>query len=177
MEMKHNAGDLAQMQSMSLSAKINMSKRRIMEWYDAFNGNVYVSFSGGKDSTVLLHLVRSIIPDVPGVFVNTGLEYPEIREFVKKQENITIIRPKMNFKQVILKYGYPVATKEYARKIQYARKGSQWVQKFVDGSAVDSKGRPSRYKVPEKWLKLLNAPFQVSESCCNIMKKKSNAHI
>lgn len=171
MEMKHNAGDLAQMQSMSLPAKILMSKRRIMEWYDAFNGNVYVSFSGGKDSTVLLHLVRSVIPDVPGVFVNTGLEYPEIREFVKKQENITVIRPKMNFKPVILKYGYPVATKELARKIQYARKGSQWAQKFVDGSAVDSEGKPSRYKVPEKWLKLLDAPFQVSASCCDIMKK------
>ncbi len=142
-----------------------------MEWYDAFNGNVYVSFSGGKDSTVLLHLVRSVMPDVPAVFVNTGLEYPEIREFVKKQENVAIIRPKMNFKQVILKYGYPVATKEVARKIQYARKGSQWAQKFVDGSAVDSEGRPSRYRVPEKWLKLLNAPFQVSASCCDIMKK------
>lgn len=80
---KHNAGDLAQMQSLPLEIKIQMTKRRIREWYEAWDGNVYVSFSGGKDSTVLKHIVDSIYKDVPAVFVNTGLEYPEIQRFVK----------------------------------------------------------------------------------------------
>lgn len=172
MELKHQSYDLKQMQSLPLEAKIRMSMVRIKSWYEYWNGEVYVSFSGGKDSTVLLHLVRSMFPDVEAVFCDTGLEYPEIREFVKKQENVTIIRPAMNFKQVILKYGYPLPTKELARKIQYAKAGSEWAKKYVDGSAVDSEGRPSRYRVPDKWLKLLNAPFDVSAYCCDVMKKQ-----
>lgn len=171
MELKHQAYELKQMQSLPLEAKITMSKQRIRQWFDAWDGEVYVSFSGGKDSTVLLHLVRSMYPEVEGVFVDTGLEYPEIRQFVKKQDNIRIIRPKMNFKEVITTYGYPVSTKELARKIYYARQGAPWAQKFVDGTAVDSEGRPSRYRVTERWLNLLDAPFQVSAYCCDVMKK------
>lgn len=171
--MKHSGNDLAQMQALPLDAKIRMTEQRIQQWYEHFDGNVYVSFSGGKDSTVLLHIVRNLYPDVPGVFSDTGLEYPEIREFVKQQDNITIVRPEMNFKQVILEYGYPVATKEIARKVQYAKKGSEWAKKFVDVSAVDGEGRPSRYRVPQKWLKLMDAPFDVSAYCCDVMKKRT----
>ena len=170
-ELKHQAYELKQMQSLPLEAKITMSKQRIRQWFDAFDGEVYVSFSGGKDSTVLLHLVRSLFPEVEGVYCDTGLEYPEVREFVKKQENVRIIRPKMHFKQVIMTYGYPVSTKELARKIYYARHGSEWAKKFVDGTAVDSEGRPSRYRVTERWLNLLEAPFEVSAYCCDVMKK------
>lgn len=66
---------LKQRQSLPLNLKIEMSKRRIREFYEHFDGKVFVSFSGGKDSTVLLHLVRSEFPDVEAVFVDTGLEY------------------------------------------------------------------------------------------------------
>lgn len=40
------------------------------------------------------------------MFVDTGLEYPELREFVKSVENVTWVRPEMNFKTVIQTYGY-----------------------------------------------------------------------
>ena len=170
---KHSASDLVQMQALPLDAKIRMTKNRIQQWYEAFEGNVYVAFSGGKDSTVLLHIARSIYPDIEAMFVDTGLEYPEIREFVKSIDNVTIVRPEMNFRQVILKYGYPVVSKEIARKVQYAKKGSKWAMKYVDGSAVDSEGRPSRYRVSEKWLKLMDAPFEVSAYCCDVMKKRT----
>ena len=167
----HQEWELRQMQQLPLDAKIEMSKQRIKEWYEAFDGRCYVSFSGGKDSTALLHLVRSVYPDVPAVFVDTGLEYPEIREFVKKQSNVTWIRPKMNFRQVVLKYGYPITTKETARKIKYARKGREWALKYVDGTAADKNRKPSRFRVANRWLKLIDAPFLVSSDCCDVMKK------
>lgn len=77
---KHTASDLKQMQALPLEAKVRMTKTRIRDWYEYWNGLVYVSFSGGKDSTVLKHLVDSMYSDVPTVFVNTGLEYPEIQK-------------------------------------------------------------------------------------------------
>lgn len=78
------------MQSWSLQRKIQVTQTRIIEWYQKNNGKVYVSFSGGKDSTVLLDLARRIYPDIPAVFIDTGLEYPELRDFVKTIPNVTL---------------------------------------------------------------------------------------
>lgn len=111
---------LRQYQALPLGAKVSMSYARIREWYDHFNGDVCVSFSGGKDSTVLAHLVRHYYPQVPLVFCNTGLEYPEIQAFARKMGAI-FIRPKMSFSEVISTYGYPVISKEVAECINYAR--------------------------------------------------------
>lgn len=158
---------LAQRQSLPLEAKIILSQQRIKDWYNYYNGQVYVSFSGGKDSTVLLHLVRSLYPNVPAVFVDTGLEYPEIREFVKTVDNVVWLKPKMTFRQVIQKYGYPVASKETAQKIDEIRstKSDTLRRKRMYG---DDKGNG---KVSEKWKMLIDAPFKVSNKCCNVMKK------
>ena len=76
--MSHTAEDLRALQAKTLEEKIQISTARIIEWYEHWNGQVYVSFSGGKDSTVLLDLVRRVYPDVPAVFSDTGLEFPEI---------------------------------------------------------------------------------------------------
>lgn len=113
MEPKHTMSDLYQMQALPLSAKIKMTNYRIRQWVDEYGTDgVYVSFSGGKDSTVLLDLVRKNYPDVPAVFCDTGLEYPEVRNFVKTYDNVVWLKPKMTFKQVIEKYGYPFISKE-----------------------------------------------------------------
>ncbi len=112
---------LTMRQANPLDAKIGMSKRRIREWYQHFDGNVYVAFSGGKDSTVLLDLVRSIYPEVPAVFCDTGLEFPEIRDFVKMVENVVWLKPKLHFKDVLNRYGYPVISKRIAQAIHEVR--------------------------------------------------------
>lgn len=115
--------ELRQMQSLPLQAKIRMTILRIRAWVDEYGENgVYVSFSGGKDSTVLLDIVRKNFPNVRAVFFDTGLEYPEIREFVKGYDNVDWIRPKMNFHEVITKYGYPFISKEVSECVYGARK-------------------------------------------------------
>ena len=136
-----------------------------------YDGQVYVSFSGGKDSTVLLHMVREMYPDVEAVFTNTGLEYPEIQKFVKTFDNVTILRPEMRFDEVIKKYGYPMISKEVSHKISGARKGANWAKKFVYGTAVSSDGKKSRYCV-DKYEPLVRTDFNVSNKCCDVMKKK-----
>ena len=115
--------DLQMLQAMPLNLKISMTKTRIREWVRYYGEEgVYVSFSGGKDSTVLLRLVREEYPDVPAVFVDTGLEFPEIREFVKTFDNVIWLKPDMNFRKVIEKYGYPFISKEVAECVYGARK-------------------------------------------------------
>lgn len=118
----HDAKRLEELRALPLERKIQISQTRIIEWYKHYNGNVVVSFSGGKDSTVLLHLVRRIFPDVKAVFSNTGLEYPEIQKHVMSIENVDIVRPTMRFDEVISTYGYPLIGKEVAEAIFYARR-------------------------------------------------------
>lgn len=118
----HDAKRLAELTALPLDRKIQISQTRIIEWYTHYKGNVCVAFSGGKDSTVLLHLVRSMFPDVKAVFSNTGLEYPEIRQFATSFPNVDVISPSMRFDQVVSTYGYPIIGKEVAEAIHYARK-------------------------------------------------------
>lgn len=90
----HDTQRLKELQALPLERKVLITQSRILEWYNYWNGQVYVSFSGGKDSTVLLHIVRNLFPDVEAVFVDTGLEYPELRAFVKTFDNVTCLKPK-----------------------------------------------------------------------------------
>ena len=166
---------LKQKQSLRLEEKILMSQNRIRDWYEYWEGNVYISFSGGKDSTVLLHLVREIYPEVPAVFVDTGLEYPEIREFVKGFDNVVWLEPKKPFPDIIKKYGYPVVSKKVARMIrdlQNPTDNNKTVRNLYM-TGITSKGHKSNsFKLPEKWKFLIDAPFMISEKCCDYMKKE-----
>ena len=180
MKNKHTAEDLKQMQALPLEAKIQATKRRIREWYEYWDGQVYVSFSGGKDSTVLKHIVDSMYSDVPAVFVNTGLEYPEIQKFVREvkdgkyqcfNSDVEIIRPEMRFDEVLKNYGYPVVSKETAERIYYAKQGKTWAINCMNGLNPD--GTESEFKKRMlKWRFLIDAPFSVSHKCCNVMKKQ-----
>ena len=118
----HDAQRLAELQALPLERKIQITQARILEWNKHYNGKIVVSFSGGKDSTVLLELVRRVAPDTRAVFSNTGLEYAEIQRFVKSFDNVDIVTPKMRFDQVISTYGYPLISKEVAEAIYYARR-------------------------------------------------------
>jgi len=164
-----NPGDLLkERQGYTLKGKIHLSIQRIKEWYKYWDGQVYVSFSGGKDSTVLLHLVRSLYPEVPAVFVDTGLEYPEIKEFIKLTKNVSSVRPKLSYKQVIEKYGYPVVSKENSQKISEVRTTKS--EKLLYKRLYGANNKYKSGKIPNKWQYLINAPFDISHKCCHYLK-------
>ncbi len=166
----HTNEELKQLLQMPLADKITMSKVRIAEFYEHYDGNVVVSFSGGKDSTVLLHLVRSLFPNVKGVFCDTGLEFPEVKDHVKSMENIDTIHPQLSFRQVLEQYGWVYPSKETAEKIYYAKKGRPWAQCHMAGKEKD--GTPSKFKIRYKrWQFLVDSPFKISNKCCDVMKK------
>lgn len=159
------------MQAMSLADKIKRTQYLIKEWYEHFNGNVAVSFSGGKDSTVLLTIARGIYPTIPAVYFDTGLEYPEIRNHVKTFDNVVWLRPKKNFKQIILDYGYPIVSKEVSQKVYEIRNSTENIRRLrLKGIKPD--GSISKASMlPKKWHYLIDAPFQMSARCCYHMKK------
>lgn len=142
---KHSIDELHQWQALPLSVKIRMTEFRIKQWYEAYDGDIYVSFSGGKDSTVLADIVhnRLGLTDVPLVFVDTGLEYPEIREFVKGfGDKATWLKPKMSFKQVCDTYGYPFISKEVSEAVYGARR---YLKRLSEQSPDSQKEPPYGY--------------------------------
>lgn len=172
----HSISDLRQKQSLPLQAKILMTQRRIREWVDYWHDDVYVAFSGGKDSTVLKHIVDSMYDSIPAVFVNTGLEYPEIQKFVREVKagkydcfnaDVEILRPDMRFDEVVRKYGYPVVSKRVAGYVDTARRIPDSMRaKWIRGE------EKTKFVTAGKWAFLIDAPFPVSAKCCEVMKHK-----
>lgn len=156
-----------------------------------FDGQVYISFSDGKDSTVLADLYARLCKEYGWtlylLFVNTGLEYPEIQKFVKEYAEwlrntyeievvLDIVRPEMRFDEVIKKYGYPAVSKEVAQCVEQAKRNAKTGKytyriKRLNNELLDKEGKPSRYNIPQ-WRFLLDADFDISHQCCNVMKKK-----
>lgn len=152
---------------MPYEEKVKRTKELILEWYLQYKGKVYVSFSGGKDSTVLLHIARSIkgCENILAMFIDTGLEYPEVRTFVKQKENVYWVKPKLTFKQVINKYGWPIISKEQAKYIRDAKHGSEHIK--------DIRLNNKNFSVSKKWRYLIDADFEISDRCCYVMKKST----
>ena len=170
--MKHTAEDLKLMQALPLEMKVKLTKDRIRSWVNEYGeSGCYISYSGGKDSTVLMHLVKQDYPDVPVVFCDTGLEYPEVRAMAIKNADV-VLKPKMKFREVIEKYGYPIVSKEVSQSVYNARHkpyGAHYKKLF--GELRDRNGEKSLF-CQEKWSYLYNAPFCIGDRCCLVMKKK-----
>lgn len=164
--------ELKMLQAYPLSLKIEKTKLRIREWVDHYGEeNIYVSFSGGKDSTVLLDIVRSMYPDMQAVFSNTGLEFPEIVQFVKTFDNVKIVRPDISFKRVIQGKGYPIISKSVANCVRLAKKNIEDGKDTLRVRQIRGLEKGSKFN-KGKWEFLLDAPFNISEQCCDELKKK-----
>ena len=180
--------------ALDLDDKAITTLEKLDEWYTAWDGQCYVSFSGGKDSTVLAYLAARYLSSFRNpkwplnlVFVNTGLEYPEIqhfvndyaawlrREFPRIEINLARRRPKMNIRQVVTKYGYSIVSKEVADCVWQTRENPTGTRATrLRGELLDRDGNKSPYNC-DKWEYLLYSPFLISAECCRIMKK-STAH-
>ena len=122
---KHTMADLIQMQSLPLDIKIRMTINRIKGWIDEYGEEgVYISFSGGKDSTVLMDIVRNEmdLKNIPAVFVDVPTQYPELRDFAKTWNDVEILRPKISFMEVCEKYGFPLISKEVSGAVAESKK-------------------------------------------------------
>ena len=182
MKNAHTKEELRQRQALPLEAKVMMTENRIHEWQlssELGYKTGVVSFSGGKDSTVLLHIARKLYPDIPAVFSNTGLEYPEIQSFVKKHDNVKIVRPKMQFSEVISTYGYPLISKEVASAVYYARRieVTKSVAPFRRNrlsnkeNNCDKEDAQSVYNMSRYLPLARDIPVPISHYCCQVMKK------
>ena len=158
---KHQPWELKQMQILPIQAKERMSFERIRAWYETFD-DVYFSYSGGKDSTVLFDMVARFCKEygytLHVVFVNTGLEYPEVREFAKDNTrkmsekygikiDFKMLYPDMNFHQVIITYGYPIISKEVSKIVHGARHSEDKKQSYINKlKGLNPDGSYSEYK-------------------------------
>lgn len=177
-DLKLNAWQFSQRKYLPYEIKIRLSETRIREWYENWNGDVYVSYSGGIDSTVLLHMVRKVLGnEIPAVFSNTGMEFPEIVRFARQASGEFVeIYPRdkktgkrITYREVVMREGYPLISKETAAKIRKLRHGNlsdRYRNYLLNGDERGKLGMLSK-----KWQYLLLAPFEISEKCCDIMKK------
>ena len=139
--------------------------------------NAYLSFSGGKDSTILHRLLDDALPGnrIPRVFIDTGIEYKAIREFVlslaERDDRFSIIKPSKPIKATLETYGYPFKSKEHAHILAtYQRSGMcKSALRYLD----DADG--GRMLHCPKALRYQFSPdfrMKVSDQCCLRLKKK-----
>lgn len=151
----------------------------INKQYDLEN-NAYISFSGGKDSTILHHLIDLALPNnnIPRVFINTGIEYLDIVRFVKelsKEDNrFVIIAPTKNVKETLETYGYPFKSKQHSHNVAiYQRNVDKKelclsLKRYLN--IIESN---TMFKCPKKLYYQFTKNFniKISDECCNRLKK------
>lgn len=165
---------LHSLRSLPLDCKILKTKRMIQEAFDEFGKEkVYVSYSGGKDSTVLSHITKQLFPDILHLFANTTNEYPETIQHINWEKNynntkiVTVLpidsRGKLwTFKDVVQYYGYPMFSKRIANAIRTYRnaKTHKTKQNSIDYINRNFK-KYNRYK-----------EMNISDKCCDKLKKE-----
>lgn len=155
--------------------------KSINEQYNLLD-NAYISFSGGKDSTVLSYLIDEALPGnkISRVFINTGIEYNLVLKFVKEKqlvdERIYIYNIHKNIKEVLEQYGYPFKSKEHSKKLyEYKkyqnenREPGRWLKKYFNMSESNYRTCPKSlmYQIEKDFT------LNISDTCCTKLKKQT----
>lgn len=196
--MKVTPQELAIRSGWPLDYKIQWAVGRLAEFIIHTDGKSYNTFSGGKDSRTVKDLIDGIYdgrfkhllpPHIYAkvlkhqkpinVFANTGLEFPEIVDYVKSFDGVVIVKPRMGFVRVIKEIGVAVGSKKIAMMVSRLKgyianpspKNEATKNLYLTGYKKDGTYSAAS-KLPDKWMRLLNAPFNVSDQCCDIFKKE-----
>lgn len=141
--------------------------------------NFYISFSGGKDSTVLSWLVDYALPGnkIPRVYANTGIELNMIRDFVfelaETDDRIEIIKPTKDIKKTLEEDGYPFKSKEHSHIWDvFSRHGTDC--KTVPRYLGTCEGYGDRHRCPKCLEYQFTDEFKlkISDKCCVRMKEE-----
>ena len=154
--------------------RLNVIKDTIKKYGEE---NFYLSFSGGKDSTVLHYLLDLAIPNnqIQRVFINTGIEYQMIVDFVKtmveKDNRIIILQPSQPIKPMLEKYGFPFKSKQHSHNVmvfQHSGIGLS-VKRYL--GIIESN---TKFRCPKSLLYQFTNDFKIklSDNCCRKLKKE-----
>lgn len=135
-----------------------------------------LSFSGGKDSTVLHYLLDEALPGnrIPRLFADTGIEFRAIVDFVnnlkEKDDRIVILKPRVNIKKMLEAEGYPFKSKKHALNVaRFQKRGMQnYVKRYYEGTTVRADMRCPQIL---KYQFEQELPFKISDVCCDRLKK------
>lgn len=151
--------------------------KSINEQYD-LEHNAYISFSGGKDSTILHHLIDLALPNnkIPRVFINTGIEYLDIVNFVKDlakdDDRFVILVPTKPIKKVLEEYGYPFKNKVHSKLLSLYQNGSsssQWLKNYLSEDK-----NATKFRCPKilKYQFSNDFNLKITANCCEKLKKQ-----
>lgn len=140
--------------------------------------NFAISFSGGKDSTVLSALIDLALPDnkIPRLYANTGIELNMIRDFVfemqKQDDRIIVLTPKVPIKQMLEREGYPFKSKQHAKWVDAYQRNGQ-IQSIENYTASDKRDKDLFRTCPKVLLYQFNKDFnlRISDKCCQRLKE------
>lgn len=160
----------------SLDKKVERSKTIIKRFYEALDGKVYISDSGGKDSLVMRSLVRSLYPNIKAVHVAVPRD-PDTVKYVRTIPKLNLLVPEYSYEEIVKKYGYPVVSKEVSKNISRYRssrkRGDTGMMHYrLTGEHPDGRTGLMMGVIPQKWQFLVDAPFKISDMCCDVEKKR-----
>lgn len=168
-------------QSYPLNMKVELTKQAIRDFVDVYGlDGVYIPFSGGKDSTVLLHICYEMYGNsIPAIFSNTKNEFNSIIQQVKDTNNwygnVHTVMSDKSIADVIKVHGYPVVSKKTSRMIrdlQNPTEKNAATRKLYSTGIKQDGTKSNHFKLAEKHKYLIDAPFRISEKCCDELKKK-----
>lgn len=137
----------------------------------------YLSFSGGKDSTILHYMIDMALPDnkIPRVYANTGIDLNMVNQFVKElaehDSRILMIKPTTPIKQMLDTYGYPFKSKHHSYMLEkFQRLGMiKGVKNYLgvgDNEIKKTCPKKLRYQFTESFN------IKISDACCLKMKEE-----